>query len=38
MNERKEGTSSIKSFRKAYYMINVILSIFVLWLRGDNNE
>ena len=38
MNERKEGTSSIKSFRKAYYMINVILSIFVLWLRGENNE
>ena len=38
MNERKEGTSSIKSYKKAYYMINVILSIFVLWLRGDNNE
>lgn len=38
MNERKEGTSSIKSYRKVYYMINVILSIFVLWLRGDNNE
>lgn len=38
MNERKEGTSSIKSYKKAYYMINVILSIFVLWLRGENNE
>ncbi|MGM9834527.1 MAG: glycosyltransferase family 2 protein [Bacilli bacterium] len=34
MNERKEGKSSIASWRKAYYMINVILSMFVVWLRG----
>lgn len=38
MNKREEGTSSISSYKKAYYMINVILSIFVLWLRGENNE
>lgn len=38
MNERKEGKSSINSYKKVYYMVNVILSIFVLWLRGENNE
>ena len=38
MNKREEGTSSIRSWKKAYYMVNVILSIFVLWLRGGNNE
>ena len=27
MNERKTGTSSIKNWKKAYYMLNVILSI-----------
>lgn len=34
MNVRKEGKSSIASWHKAYYMINVILSMFVVWLRG----
>ena len=38
MIERTGGTSSIHSWKKAYYMINVILSIFVLWLRGENHE
>ena len=38
MVERKGGTSSIHSWKKAYYMINVILSMFVLWLRGENHE
>lgn len=30
MNERVGGTSSIKSWKKAYYMINVILSIYAM--------
>lgn len=34
MNTRKEGKSSIASWHKAYYMVNVLLSIFVVWLRG----
>ena len=38
MTERTGGTSSIVSWKKVYYMINVILSIFVLWLRGENHE
>lgn len=38
MNKREEGTSSIYSYKKLYYMVNVLLSIFVLWLRGGNNE
>lgn len=38
MNKREEGTSSISSWKKLYYMVNVLLSIFVLWLRGENNE
>lgn len=38
MVERQGGTSSIHSWKKAYYMINVILSMFVLWLRGENHE
>lgn len=33
MNERTEGKSSIKSWKKLYYMVNVILSIFVISLR-----
>lgn len=35
MNKRKEGKSSIASWHKAYYMVNVILSMFVVWLRGN---
>lgn len=38
MNKREEGKSSIHSYKKLYYMVNVLLSIFVLWLRGENNE
>ena len=38
MVERKGGTSSIHSWKKAYYMVNVILSMFVLWLRGERHE
>ena len=38
MIERKGGTSSIHSWRKGYYMINVVLSMFVLWLRGERHE
>lgn len=38
MVERKGGSSSIHSWKKAYYMVNVILSMFVLWLRGENHE
>lgn len=33
MNERKEGTSSIKTWKSVYYMINVILSIIVTGIR-----
>lgn len=33
MNEREGGVSSIKSWKKAYYMINVILSILVTGMR-----
>ena len=33
MNERKGGKSSIKSLKNIYYMINVVLSIFVVGLR-----
>lgn len=35
MNKREEGKSSIRSWKKLYYMINVILSMFVVWLRGN---
>ena len=35
MNERKGGKSSIHSWKNAYYMINVLLSIFIIGLRGD---
>lgn len=33
MNERGGGTSSIKSWKTIYYMINVILSIIIVGLR-----
>ena len=33
MNERKGGRSSIRSWKNAYYMINVILSMLII--RGD---
>lgn len=33
MNKRENGTSSIKSWKKAYYMVNVIMSI-ILMKRG----
>ena len=38
MVERQGGTSSIHSWKKAYYMVNVVLSMFVLWLRGERHE
>ncbi len=34
MNERAGGSSSIYSWKKAYYMINVILSILLIRKRG----
>ena len=33
MNERKGGTSSIKSWKNIYYMINVVLSILIIGSR-----
>lgn len=36
MNERSEGVSSIRTWKNIYYMINVILSIILLGIRGDN--
>lgn len=38
MNEREGGKSSIGSWKSAYYMINVILSLFCLGLRRYNND
>ena len=35
MNERKEGVSSIRAWKNAYYMINVVLSIILIGLRRD---
>ena len=35
MKDREEGTSSIKAWKKAYYMINVILSIMIIGIKGD---
>lgn len=35
MNEREGGSSSIYSWKKAYYMVNVILSILVVGFRRD---
>ena len=37
MRERQGGTSSISSWKKAYYMINVILSILLSRKGGKNN-
>lgn len=36
MNERKEGKSSIHTWKKAYYMFNVILTI-LLMKKGDKH-
>ena len=33
MNEREGGVSSIRAWKNAYYMINVILSMFVVSIR-----
>ena len=33
MNKREEGTSSIHSWKKIYYMVNVILSILIVGAR-----
>lgn len=35
MHERKAGNSSIVSWKKIYYMINVYLSIIIVQIRGD---
>lgn len=37
MNERTEGKSSIHTWKKVYYMINVLLTI-LLMKKGDKNE
>ena len=34
MNERENGTSSIKAWKNIYYMLNVILSIIILGIGG----
>ena len=33
MNERKSGISSIRTWKNAYYMLNVILSLLIVWIR-----
>ena len=33
MNERTGGQSSIKAWKNAYYMVNVILSILLVGIR-----
>lgn len=33
MNEREGGVSSIRAWKNAYYMINIILSIFIVSIR-----
>lgn len=38
MNERKNGVSSIKTWKNIYYMINVILSILILGIGGLKDE
>ena len=35
MNERSGGVSSIRSWKNAYYMINVLLSIMIIGTRGS---
>lgn len=37
MRERDGGVSSIRSWKTAYYMINVILAVFVEGIRRDKN-
>ena len=34
MNERETGTSSIKAWKKIYYMLNVVISIIVSGFGG----
>ena len=34
MSERQNGVSSIKSWKNIYYMINVIISIILIGIRG----
>ena len=34
MNERESGTSSIKAWKKGYYMVNVVLSILIASIGG----
>lgn len=36
MKERKEGESSIKSFKSIYYMIKVSLAIVITWMSSKN--
>ena len=38
MNERKNGVSSIRTWKSIYYMINVILSIILLGIDGEKND
>ena len=38
MNERTNGVSSIRAWKNAYYMINVILSILALSIGGKKHE
>lgn len=34
MNERENGTSSIKAWKNIYYMLNVIISIIITGIGG----
>jgi len=34
MNEREDGTSSIKAWKNIYYMLNVIISIIIIGIGG----
>ena len=36
MHERQGGKTSISSWKNVYYMFNVIISIIILQIRGDN--
>lgn len=38
MNERKNGVSSIKTWKNVYYMINVMISIIIIGIGGKKNE
>ena len=35
MKDREKGQSSIKAWKKVYYMINVIISIIMISMKGD---